>query len=107
MKISLNQKMKDIEGEVIKVNKQKGKEVVEIDLKLAKVLITALTSNFEDEKNLEGEEKVKRFIIAQKIQRKKDGVVDLSVEDVAMIKKLVGKTWGTIVVGQVWEILEK
>jgi len=84
---------------------EKNKKVV--DMTMSKAIIYALTANFEDEKELTGEEKVKRFMIAQKIYRKREGTIDSTAEEVALIKKLVGKAWGTIVVGKIWELLEK
>ncbi len=102
MKIQLNQKLKTLDGEVIKI--MSGKK--EIDFTLADAVMTALTSNFEDEKNLTGEEKVIRFTLAQSIQRKKNGEIDLSADDIVLIKKLIGKAYGTLVSGQVWGILK-
>ena len=107
MKINLNQKLKTFDGETLKTSKQIGKKIEEVPFTISEAIINSLTANFEDEKDLTGEEKVKRFIIAQKVQRNKDKTIDLSVEDVSMVKKLVGKAFGVLIVGQVWEILEK
>lgn len=107
MKISLNQKIKDLEGEIITTPKKKGKEIIEEDLRLSTVLINSLLANFEDEKGLAGEEKINRYMLAQRIKRKEKTTVDLTAENIQLIKPLVAKAYGISVVGKVWEILDK
>jgi hypothetical protein len=70
---------------------------------LGRVTSNALLATFPDEKEVSGEVKAKRFKIALKAQEA-DG--DVTVEDVAEIKKLVGKAYGPLVVGRVFDILE-
>lgn len=107
MKIALNQKLKDFDGEVLITEKLVGKETKKTPLTIAEVVINSLTANFGDEKDLTGDEKVKRFILAQKIHRKKDGTAEITIDEASMVKKLVGKAYGVLIVGQVFEILEK
>lgn len=64
----------------------------------------ALVAQFQDEQNLSGEEKVKRYQLAMKIIN--EDAVDLPAADVALIQKLVAKVYGPLIVGQVWEMLE-
>ena len=92
MKINFEQVIKNIKGEQIK------------DLTLKSVSVEALLATFDDERAL-GEEKVKRYLLAIRIQADPTGV-DLVVEDVAKIKQLIGKGYGPLVVGQAWEMLE-
>jgi len=93
MKINFNQTIKNIKGEVVK------------DLTLKSVSIEALLATFEDERSLSGEEKVKRFVLATRIESNSNDM-DFKVEDVAKIKQLIGKGYGPLVVGQAWEMLE-
>ena len=51
-----------------------------------------------------GETKLKRFILAQKIQ--KDSKVEVSVEEVALLKERIGMVQPTIIVGKTYELLE-
>jgi len=93
MKINFNQTIKNIKGEVVK------------DLTLKSVSIEALLATFEDERSLSGEEKVKRFVLATRIESNSNDM-DFKVEDVAKIKQLIGKGYGPLVVGQAWEMLD-
>jgi hypothetical protein len=53
---------------------------------------------------LAGEDKFKRWQIAQKIDEHLEA--EISVEDVALIKRLIGKAFGPIVVGPAFQLLE-
>ncbi len=57
------------------------------------------------EENLSGEEKAKRYLMATRIYANPDGP-DFTVEELATIKKVIGRGYGPLVVGQVWEMLE-
>lgn len=70
---------------------------------LAIVARNALYASYEDEKNLSGDEKFKRAELAQTITA---GDVKLKVEDVALVKKLIGKMYGPVVVYQAWRELD-
>lgn len=65
----------------------------------------SLGATFPDEQNLSGEDKFKRFELYQKIKSTPDPV-DLTAEEVALLKKLVGKGYGSIIMGQCWMALE-
>lgn len=67
------------------------------------IVIDALLATFQDEASLSGEEKMKRYVLATSIHK---GANEVSVEDVGMIKKLVGKAYAPLIVGQVWQVLE-
>lgn len=51
------------------------------------------------------EDKIKRHELFEKV--KKGGIVDLKPEEWAIIKKLVGLTFGPLVVGQVAKFIDK
>ena len=93
MKINFNQPIKNIQGEEIK------------DLTLKTVSVEALLATFPDEQSLSGEEKAKRYLLATRIYANPEEL-DLTIEEIAKIKQLIGKGYGPLVVGQAWEILE-
>ena len=53
----------------------------------------------------EGKEKFKRWSLAKKIQDTEhpEGIVDLTIAEIAKLRTLVGKSFAPIVVGQAWE----
>jgi len=69
------------------------------------VAIEALFATFKGEENLSGEEKMKRWELASKIKAESDPV-EMTVEEVALLKKLIGKAYGALIVGQAWKVLE-
>ena len=93
MKINFNQPIKNIRGEEIK------------DLMLKTVSVDALLATFPDEQSLSGEEKAKRYVLATRIYANPKEL-DLTVEEVAKIKQLIGKGYGPLIVGQAWDMLE-
>jgi len=73
-------------------------------LTLGSAAMRALVATFEDDKNLPGEEKFKRGELALRVY--KGGTVDLSAEDVALIKKQMAKGYGPIVVLRTWKLID-
>lgn len=69
---------------------------------LGHVSTNALIVTHVDER-IDGEEKVKRFMLACKT---KGPAVTLTAEEIALIKKLVGKAYGPLVVGRAWALLD-
>jgi hypothetical protein len=97
MLIDLNQVLLDMNDEPIKDGDKNAT--------LRKVAIEALVASYQDESTLSGEEKLKRFELAMKVKNTPTPI-DLTVEEVGTIKKLIGKAFGVLVVGQVWNMLE-
>lgn len=64
----------------------------------------ALRFSFPDERDVSGDEKYKREELGQGLIGAND--VKLKVEDIALIKKLIAKLYGPIVVYQAWNMLE-
>lgn len=82
-------------------------------LMLGSIAVNALTMNFPDEVNLSGEDKIKRFMLAMDIVKATDGtaltdlgVLDLDDPKIQTIRSLIGKAYGTLLVGQAWDILD-
>lgn len=73
-------------------------------LTLQRVAVNALLSQAEDEANLSGEEKFKRYKLASRIHA--EPAVEVSAEEVALLKRLIGKLYLPIIVGPAFEALE-
>lgn len=77
---------------------------------LGKICEDALIASYKDEIDpttgkeiITPEEKYRRWKLAQKLHGDN---VKLSPEDLALIKKLVGKAYGPLIVGQAWTMLD-
>ena len=117
MKVKLNTELKDFEGNAmvfaVAIAGQPAtdtqpavKAQPAVNATLGKMMIESLLATFKDEENLSGEEKLKRWQLAIKIKNNAETAVEMTVEEIALIKKLIGKAYSTIIVGQVWELLE-
>ena len=101
MKINFDSKILDFNEKPLKENIN-GK-TVDSDLKFYSIL--ALTANSKDpSKQLGGIEKVKRFTLAQKINC--GGEIELTVEEISLIKQLIGEIFIVLVVGRCYELLD-
>jgi hypothetical protein len=98
MLVALNTELRDMDGTVILDQKSNPATI-------KGVCIEALLATYKDEENLSGEDKLKRWQLAIKV-KDGDSPCDLTVEEVSLIKKLIGKAYGPLVTGQVWTILE-
>ena len=65
----------------------------------------ALILTYGDEQNLPAEEKVKRYDLYLKVKEATDPA-ELTVEDVALVKKVIGKAYAVLTVGQAFRMLE-
>jgi hypothetical protein len=97
MKVNFDKQLVDLDGTIIP--DAKGNPAI-----LRGISVDALLAAFNDEQNIAGEEKLKRYILAEKIYKKED---DLSVEELALLKKLIGKAYTPLIVGQSWKIIEE
>ena len=109
MKTDVTQQIVELDGTPVVTSKTMcpacGQAVGEIEPMTVRLAATrALTAMFRDEQDLAGDEKVVRFHLALKIVDEDEP--DLKAEDIVLIKKLVGKMYGPIVVGQVWMQLD-
>ncbi len=97
MRIDFKRPLFDFRGDVLKHGDQ--------PLVLGLVAVNALMGIYPDEQNLEGGEKVRRYRLAMSIYAA-DGPLDVPAEDIAMCKKLIGKSFSTLVAGQAIPMLE-
>jgi len=97
MKIDFKKKFTNLNGEVLK-DANTNKEFI-----LGDVCVECLLS-VDKEENIDGMEKVRRYNLALEIyQGKKDS---LEAEDIVLLKKLIGKLYTPIIVGQALPLLE-
>lgn len=79
---------------------ESGKEV-----KLGSPAVTVLLAQFQDEQSLRGEDKFSRYKLAERIGQ--GGVQDVSAEEIALLKSLIGKAYPPGIVGPAYEALEQ
>lgn len=72
---------------------------------LREVCVGALLAVYADEQALAGEEKFRRYKLAERVSP--GGVQEVSAEEVALLKKLIGKNWPPAVLGPAYEALEQ
>lgn len=96
MKIDFSTPLLDLKGKPLK----EGNNDVTLGAAVASALLTPLA----DDQNATGESKAKRFKIALKVAD--GGKQEVAIEDLAEIKRLVGKTLTPLAVGRIYEILE-
>ena len=97
MKISWDTTFKDLEG----------KEVLhkpEEELTLKKMAVTALCQMVQQDQQMDGEEKFKLGLLANKISLDPNG--EFEVEEVALIKKRIGFLYGPLLVFQAYNALK-
>jgi hypothetical protein len=96
MKVDFDTVLRDLKGTAIKDG--------DGEFTLGAASATALLSPYPDEQNLDPKDKVRRYKLATKIAD--GGEVDLSIEEIADLKKLIGKAFPPLVVGRAYEILD-
>ena len=65
---------------------------------------TALAAMFNDEPSLSATDKYQRFALGLKLVD--GGEVDLSVEEIGLIKKLIGKAYPPVTMGRAYDLLD-
>lgn len=104
MKVDLSGQILDMNKEPVFLTNEKG-EKTDKPAKFKIICTNALLTSFEDERDLQGDEKYKRFKLADKINTA-DAEVELSAEEIGLIKKMVGKGYGALFVGQIYDLFE-
>lgn len=97
MQVNLNKAILDIEGKPIR----DGEE----ELNVRKCLVGSLL-NSPDGQQIEGQEKQKRFALALRLQNQKDENINLTAEQIVLLKKVVGHSFAPLLVGRLYEELE-
>ena len=109
MKIDVTQQLTELDGTPMITGKQVcqvcGSVVGESEPMTVRLAATrALTAQYRDEQSLPGDEKVTRFHLALKLTDEAEP--DLKAEEIVLIKNVVGKMYGPVVVGRMWSILD-
>lgn len=91
MRFDLSGEIKDINGNSLKEPKT-----------IKEIIVDAVLSTEENEK---GATKYEKYKLATRINESETGEVDLSAEDVVLIKDMIGKNYVPLVVGQIYNIL--
>lgn len=104
MKINFLQTMKDLDG---KNSQDENKD----DISCGKVAIRALMLSISDGRqnsNISADQKFKQYKLAMLIDKSMDDNTDaeFTIEDVALIKKVVGEFYNPLIVGQMYDLLE-
>ena len=74
-----------------------------VNLTLSRVAVNAVLGSLPEDREISGEQKLKRFLLAQKIL---NAEVELELEDVKLIKDRVGKVFGPLIVGRAFLLLD-
>lgn len=103
MKLNFSTPLTDFEGKPIEED-QAGTKV---SVTLGTIAQRALAAGVGEDK-LTGDQKFARFLLGVKIARamSDDGVADLKVEEIAIIKTSIGNAFQPVVAGSAWMIIE-
>lgn len=97
-KIDMNAKLLNIDGSNIPISPTDPTA-----LTLRKACVDALGAMGLPGDNPDAVEKGKRFWLMLKIQHQKG---DLTVDDISLVKKMIGMAYGPIVMGRAYELLD-
>lgn len=107
MIVDVTQVITDLDGKALEDKRPDHKKGDDIpDLTLKSTLTSCLMGNFDDEKDLSGAEKLKRFNLANSINAA-EKTYKFGGEDLVLIKKLVAKATAIVVSGRVFNMLEE
>lgn len=108
MLIDFNAALKDLDGKPIpQMTMIAGQLMVDGDKvwTLGAAATTALLDSYEDERQLSGSDKFTRFMLASKIHGQ--GLpVDVDLDEAKLIKDLIAKRFGALLIGRAWELLD-
>lgn len=114
MKINTNHEITDFFGSVVPdmtgIPPAQARAMAEAGenfppMTLGVLCIRALLAQYPDEQSLGVERKLERHTLAKKIQAG-HGEIDLKVEEVVMIKSLVGRAYSTEIVGAAFDLID-
>ena len=98
--VDVTQGVFDFDGEPILV----GEEGKERPLTLRLVCTKSLTAILRQDETAKGEEKLKRGILAERIYSNDE--VDLKAEEISLVKELIGRLYGPLIVMRTWRMLD-
>ncbi len=71
---------------------------------IRKCCVDSLLATTDKDGNLNGEEKIKRFRLAERIQE--NDSVELNAEEITLLKQRISTIYGIVVVGKAYELLD-
>lgn len=101
MKIDFSRQLKTLEGQPLK----DGDRIITLEWAATTALLSGDGPAASPVSSATGEEKLSRWKLAQRIHGATDPV-EMTVEEVSLIKKLIAPNFAVIVVGQAFELLE-
>ena len=104
MKINFSTQLLDVFGKPMMANGPE--DGTPAPLTLGSASIQALLATFPDEQHLSGVKKAERFVLASKLAGATDAPLDITLEQTAELKSVIGKAWGPAVVGRAYELLD-
>ena len=104
MKLDVTQQLKNLDGSLLVQPGTRCTTCGHITNPEVVTLREAITASLVARDQAEGEEKFKRWALAVRVQQ--EDAPDLRVDELALIKKLVGKIQPPLTAGQVWVLLE-
>ena len=99
MKVAINTQVKDFNGAVVEGSDKKPLEVKAL-------VVSALTVLDQKEADLAGDERYQLYKLALKISDCKDDTINLTSDEIVIIKRRVGKMYMPLIVGRVFDVLE-
>ena len=111
MKLNVIEPLKELDGTEIvipeRVCEACGTVLGGVPLNLRLVFNRVLGMRFRDEESISGEETIKRYDLALRIQ--KNDEVELDTQEAALLQKLIvkpGTSFSTYIVAQAWKMLD-
>jgi hypothetical protein len=98
MKIDFSVPLKSLAGDEIKDGKGET-------FTLRDAAVVALDAVSDEDRKLDGKEKYRRGALASKIYGCKEPIA-LDLEDVKLVKDLIGKIYGPRIVKEAWDLLD-
>jgi hypothetical protein len=104
MRVNFNETLRKLDGSALKGEK-------DADFKLSDAALIALNGTYSGEEPLSGIDKFKRHQLARRIYSStalKDASMtcDVTAEEIALVKHVIAKAYGPIVLGPAYELLE-
>ena len=102
MKIDMTKTIKNLIGVDLENPESKLKEKEPLTMRI--VCTNSLLTPTQDDKNIDGNEKAKRFELAMRIYTEDE--IDLNVDELKLLKDLIGRLYTPLVVGRAYQILD-
>lgn len=103
MQLDVTQPLRSFDGRPITEPVDDTPDAAQRPVVLRSLMCNALVATLPGETVI-GDEKFRRFLLAQRIATQ--DVVPFKVEELALVKRLIGIAYGTLLVGAAWLLLD-